>query len=620
MFGLDTFQSVVSTMSDSAKSLNQFKDTAITVTESLNNNLVKPVYESVKTTNAAIETYEKAKEIVSITLEDFSGEITSESLEKAFCDFDSNWDDFSKRIVNLYQKLPESLQKDISDKFSNTSFYKNILEAGEKIKETMPDLFQGINNLQNISDSFKNFSGNPIYDAIKIKKGIDNILDSTKKITDSIDKLTDNKFSETIYRITNDSKILSAVNSCLTSITQNINDKLYKPFSEIVGLTEKSIGIYDSSKILLDILVNDFSGKITIESLAKATTSFKTNYNQFTGNINTLFKCLPNGPQNYIIGVLEKHKFIGNVTNAGNVIISYVPDILTGITDFKESIDVFEGSYRDPLVAINKINNGVQGIVNATEKIADSINNIYKNLKGNNNEGIPILDSLSNIQDNELVKSVSNTLQACNDMASLVKNIKNIDDIIKSKDPKLIQSSLSNITNSLTKISDYKSDNHISETASKQDTNKTSENNDSNQDNEQDKKENKSDNQATGDSYVTSTATLRCPFGDNTSKLTVYPDRTVYLSNKPMANISDHISMYNIAPFGKCRSLAYPATAAATAAAHGKLTPMPCVPNTTMPWIGGKTDYLIKGQPALLKSCTCPCMWGGTISITNDGQ
>jgi len=113
---------------------------------------------------------------------------------------------------------------------------------------------------------------------------------------------------------------------------------------------------------------------------------------------------------------------------------------------------------------------------------------------------------------------------------------------------------------------------------------------------------------------------MRCTMGTSTANLTVLPIRTVNLTGPPMANISDHKSMVNLAPFGLCRSLGFPATAAATAAAHGHLTPMPCVHNTPVPWMGGKMDYLIKGQPALLKSCKCQCMWGGTISLVTDGQ
>ena len=122
------------------------------------------------------------------------------------------------------------------------------------------------------------------------------------------------------------------------------------------------------------------------------------------------------------------------------------------------------------------------------------------------------------------------------------------------------------------------------------------------------------------DSYVCSTARIQCSCGDKISTLTVFPDRTVWLTGQPQANISDHTSLKNIAPFGRCHTTAYPPTGAATAAAHGKLTPMPCVPNTPFPWMGGKNDVILKGQPALLKSSTLKCICGGTITITFDGQ
>ena len=113
---------------------------------------------------------------------------------------------------------------------------------------------------------------------------------------------------------------------------------------------------------------------------------------------------------------------------------------------------------------------------------------------------------------------------------------------------------------------------------------------------------------------------MRCTMGSSPAKLTVLPSRTVFLAGQPMANISDHKSMVNLAPFGVCRSLGFPPTASATAAAHGHLTPMPCMHNTPAPWYVGKMDYFIKGQPALLQSCKCQCLWGGTISLINNGQ
>lgn len=122
------------------------------------------------------------------------------------------------------------------------------------------------------------------------------------------------------------------------------------------------------------------------------------------------------------------------------------------------------------------------------------------------------------------------------------------------------------------------------------------------------------------ESYVCSGAMMKCTMGSSPAKLTVLPSRTVFLAGQPQANISDHVSMVNLAPFGVCRSLAFPPTASATAAALGTLTPMPCMHNTPAPWFPGKMDTLIKGQPALLLSSKCQCMWGGTISLINNGQ
>lgn len=122
------------------------------------------------------------------------------------------------------------------------------------------------------------------------------------------------------------------------------------------------------------------------------------------------------------------------------------------------------------------------------------------------------------------------------------------------------------------------------------------------------------------DSYVCSTATLKCSFGNCTAKLIVYPDRTVFLAGQPMANVSDHVSMYNIHSFGKCHTTTFPPTGSATSANHGNLTPMPCVPGTVTEWMNGKTDYFVKGKCALLSSSYCRCKYGGIISIVHDGQ
>lgn len=114
-------------------------------------------------------------------------------------------------------------------------------------------------------------------------------------------------------------------------------------------------------------------------------------------------------------------------------------------------------------------------------------------------------------------------------------------------------------------------------------------------------------------------AVMSCPFGVAPSVLNVLPqNKTVNMM--PLANIMDNKPFVNILPFGMCNSLSNPTVAAATAAAMGVLTPMPCVPAVTAPWSPGASTVQIGGQPALTDSSKCNCIWGGVIQFTFAGQ
>ncbi len=116
-------------------------------------------------------------------------------------------------------------------------------------------------------------------------------------------------------------------------------------------------------------------------------------------------------------------------------------------------------------------------------------------------------------------------------------------------------------------------------------------------------------------SQVSATATLQCTFGAAPSTLMVLPKNRVLAEGPPAANIMDHIPMVNILPFGMCQSPANPMVAAATAAAMGVLTPMPCIPATASPWIVGAPTVLLGGMPTLDNVSKCMCNWGGVISV-----
>ncbi|MFH0730440.1 MAG: DUF4280 domain-containing protein [Pseudomonadota bacterium] len=119
---------------------------------------------------------------------------------------------------------------------------------------------------------------------------------------------------------------------------------------------------------------------------------------------------------------------------------------------------------------------------------------------------------------------------------------------------------------------------------------------------------------------VVNGAMLQCSFGVAPSSLIVLPVNMVNAGGVPAANIMDHKPMVNIMPFGMCSSPANPTVAAATTAALGVLTPMPCIPNTMAPWTPGSPMVQIANMPALNDSSKCMCAWAGVISITFPGQ
>jgi hypothetical protein len=114
-------------------------------------------------------------------------------------------------------------------------------------------------------------------------------------------------------------------------------------------------------------------------------------------------------------------------------------------------------------------------------------------------------------------------------------------------------------------------------------------------------------------------AMLQCSFGVAPGTLSVLPVNRV-MTGTPAANIMDHMPMVNIAPFGMCNCPANPMVAAATAAALGVLTPMPCIPMTMAPWLPGSATVMIGGMPALQNSSKLMCQWGGVIQVVVPGQ
>lgn len=457
-------------------------------------------------------------------------------------------------------------------------------------------------------------------------KNIGDVTTSISKGADSLDKMVVRMDSAAQASGTNAAKKTQTFCDATQSVKQSLQD------------LQNCQEVMTTSALVVNAVVDSCSGHFHPRAVEQVLTKFDGQWDSWAKTVNGIYQQVSPTGQANILESLAKGGFGDNIFYLGSAIKNEAAGIFGGIADFEDALHVFKGSYRNPLEAAKKIEQGVKGIINATERVANSINNTIKTYqKGMGHEvtGNPILSYLGNLHNTKVVSAVNKVLTIGGGAATMVTDAASLSNALKSKDPRTIFSAgkktiddAKTIYNGLKNAGEAKKVTSLAAgatggtmagSAAGTATGGTAPTN-AQAAAEQPQQNDEKNDGANTDSYVCSGATMKCTFGDRKAKLTVYPDRTVFLTGQPMANISDHTSLYNIAPFGKCHTTSYPPTGKATAAAHGRLTPMPCVPGTNSNWMNGKNDYIIKGDPALLKSSFCRCCYGGVITITDDGQ
>ena len=416
----------------------------------------------------------------------------------------------------------------------------------------------------------------------------------------------------------------------IQSLGQKIGKDVSSYFPKELKALNDCLDTYSASKVMIATTIADFSGSLSLEGAATLFSNFDNNWDKFAAEYTSIFSRLDPSIKENVLETFARSHFGDTVFEAGSIIKNETASILSGIVLFRGGVNSFKGSFRNPQVAASKIKNGVAAIVNSTAQIANSVNNILKFIQGRNTKnpaGSVVLGKLAGLPQ---MRSVATSLSVLTGAESALSGFSQAQGAISSLKQGDIQSAAIQGVNAVKQIknatkaveSAIKGNPYTTSVQNSQITSLGSNANGAGggaQGVQQNASDSDSDLGGT-DSYVCSTARIKCTCGDKISTLTVLPSRTVWLTGEPQANISDHQSMVNIAPFGKCHTTAYPPTGSATAANHGKLTPMPCVPNTPYAWMNGKNDVIIKGDPALLKSSSCKCVWGGTITITDDGQ
>lgn len=112
---------------------------------------------------------------------------------------------------------------------------------------------------------------------------------------------------------------------------------------------------------------------------------------------------------------------------------------------------------------------------------------------------------------------------------------------------------------------------------------------------------------------------LKCSFGSVPTPLMVLPDKRVKVMF-PAATKKDCVPLVNVLPFGMCSNPANPMVAAATAAAFGVLTPVPCMPCIAGTWSGTCKKVKIKGEEAVKADSGLKCAFGGSIQVAVPSQ
>ena len=120
---------------------------------------------------------------------------------------------------------------------------------------------------------------------------------------------------------------------------------------------------------------------------------------------------------------------------------------------------------------------------------------------------------------------------------------------------------------------------------------------------------------------VAATAVTTCTFSLGGAPSTFIPTpRPVLSSSLINGVIIDNIPYTNIVPFPMCCSPSNPAFIAATSAALGVPTPVPCTPVTPAPWAPGVPNVQISNIPVIDNTCKLTCVLGGVISILFPAQ
>lgn len=294
-----------------------------------------------------------------------------------------------------------------------------------------------------------------------------------------------------------------------------------------------------SASAVVDAMFNTVTGHFHPRANEQAIKQFDEKWDSWAKIVEDTYKKLSLTKQANVLQDLAKAEFGDNIFALGSAIKNNSAGIFGGIADFEDSIHAFGGSYRNPIEAAKKIERGVKGIINATERVANSINGMiltYQDKMGYTKTGNPILSYIGSLHNQPVIAGINKILAVGGGTATLASDGGLLKQALQSKNPQAIfdagkktykdvQTTISDLKNSnkatqVTNLATGTTTGGAAPISSDLLTNDEGLNgNDSDPTEVNNNKEDKDNGNA--DSYVCSGATMKCTFGDRNARLTV---------------------------------------------------------------------------------------------------
>ena len=162
-----------------------------------------------------------------------------------------------------------------------------------------------------------------------------------------------------------------------------VREKEYQDFKKKYGLedeikkTEKAVSTATSD---IDKLSETLSGKVSVDDMSRAASQIDNGYDQTLSDLSTI--ATGDKSTEYIEG-WARTQFGDQMYDVASAIKNGASMAISGVDDFMSLGDTFGGSWRNPAVAAQKIENGLKTIQTAVTKVSSVANNVFSAVTGN---------------------------------------------------------------------------------------------------------------------------------------------------------------------------------------------------------------------------------------------